>query len=251
MPQVTNAPDKLEASPKSCNLESGWDYRGNDLGNKKVGNVNKCIKLCTNTEKCTHFTFVWGRCWMKSSSNGRSQNKKAVSGECSHHLGEDSQSASFRRSCSIIAGVDFDGSDLMDMVADSAESCIPLCLVHDGCSHFTFVWGKCYLKSSGRGEKIQPAARSGICRTSSSIMLEMPEIGIETSKTKCAIDIGYDFSGFDLWNSPALSVDSCVKGCIGECQAFTFAWGRCFYKSSSAGRKVQPRATSGVCFKAR
>ena len=181
---------------------------------------------------------------MKTASTGRVQNSKAVSGACNNEVR--AAQPSFRRSCSIIVGVDYDGNDLTNIVADSAESCVPLCLLRDRCSHFTYAWGRCYLKWSGSGEKIQPAAKSGICRTSASTSLEMPEIGIETPK-KCAIDIGFDFLGNDLWQAPALSVDECVKGCIGECTHFTFAWGRCFYKSSSAGRKVQPRATSGTC----
>jgi hypothetical protein len=67
------------------------------------------------------------------------------------------------RTCSTVSGVDFFGNDLLNKQANNAENCIPVCLALDGCSHFSYVFGKCYFKSSGAGMRWWANSIGGVC----------------------------------------------------------------------------------------
>eukprot|EP00729_Bicosta_minor_P005757 gene5757-14969_t len=68
----------------ACELESRVDYYGDDLqdGMQPGNSTSDCAEHCVRRLECSHFTFIWGKCWLKSSSTGREFNSVGVSGEC-------------------------------------------------------------------------------------------------------------------------------------------------------------------------
>jgi hypothetical protein len=66
----------------SCSTEEGYDYYGNDLpnGNIESKSAEECCAACKDRSGCSHYTYIWGSCWLKSSSAGREPNQQGISG---------------------------------------------------------------------------------------------------------------------------------------------------------------------------
>merc|ERR1711865_1243879 len=60
---------------------------------------------------------------------------------------------------------------------------------------------------------------------------------------------GVDLFGNDFLDVASAEVSQCVQGCseLAQCAAFTYIWGRCWYKISDAGYRALPGAVSGRC----
>jgi hypothetical protein len=73
----------------ACLLERNKDYYGNDLkgGSKSGSSVADCTKYCLAQTDCSHFTYLKGKCYLKSSGTGATQHKDAISAECETNPG--------------------------------------------------------------------------------------------------------------------------------------------------------------------
>lgn len=72
----------------------------------------------------------------------------------------------------------------MNLEADDAAGCAALCSDHALCTHFTFIWGGCYLKVSGAGAAANAAGTSGIC------------LGEKKGATHgCSLELSIDYYG--------------------------------------------------------
>jgi hypothetical protein len=75
----------LQAVGHSCELLVGIDYYGNDLEGQidlDATSADECAVLCTNNALCTHFTFIWDGCYLKSSGVGATVEATGISGDC-------------------------------------------------------------------------------------------------------------------------------------------------------------------------
>jgi len=87
--QQAHRPD---SNGTGCALEFGVDFAGHDLKSAKgegqaVSSTAECAALCADTPRCSHFTHVWGRCFLKDfeadGSAPRPQaQRNATSGVC-------------------------------------------------------------------------------------------------------------------------------------------------------------------------
>ena len=180
-----------------CILDPGWNFLGHDIPGQmhlESRTAGKCARRCQQLARCGFFTYVWGKCFLKTSGIGRagSADSNSVSGWCSvaHHVdpsssttspasagngaethseGEDVTTfASTITRCALDAGFDYNGHDIprwANLVVANATHCASLCQEHSGCSFFSYVWGRCYLKTSdvGRRASSDVHAVSGVC----------------------------------------------------------------------------------------
>ena len=63
----------------------GFDYKNtDDQTHANADNVDACCKLCStrSSPPCNYFSFVGGKCWMKSTNKNRVASAKVTSGSC-------------------------------------------------------------------------------------------------------------------------------------------------------------------------
>jgi len=156
------------------------------------------MRRCADLKKCTHFTFVWGKCWYKKSDSGRKSNKHAKSGRCvapaaapvdavtttsttitpavpeSNGDGDGDGVAALHGSCTIESNIDFNGNDLWSKKYSSADLCVADCLAHKACTHFTHLGRWCYFKQSAKGRKKMVGAKSGTCTKAAAATIKAP-----------------------------------------------------------------------------
>eukprot|EP00039_Didymoeca_costata_P032092 m.36786 g.36786 ORF g.36786 m.36786 type:complete len:856 (-) comp9187_c0_seq1:246-2813(-) len=150
-----------QCSQSQCEIEVGVDLYGNDIPNYNAFNsaaksVESCAELCIQTTHCTHFTFVWNLCFLKTAGSGRNPNQKAISGSCSrgtvqflHKVHEKIEG------CDVYQSLELDGNNIGKMKqTPDMKSCISLCLETAGCSHAVYKDGICNPKSGDRGNGI-------------------------------------------------------------------------------------------------
>jgi hypothetical protein len=65
-------------------FELNVDYYGFDLakGMHKASTAEECVPMCADRPECNCFSFIWGHCYLKSSTAGRQVNPKGVGGNC-------------------------------------------------------------------------------------------------------------------------------------------------------------------------
>jgi hypothetical protein len=61
-------------------MEYGVDYYQPGAPFEKAANLNECIDKCHARDGCSHFSFAWGVCWFKTSSQGYILNEYLISG---------------------------------------------------------------------------------------------------------------------------------------------------------------------------
>ena len=67
------------------------DYNGFNLRDQlqpkggAISSAEECCAECQKHSECSHFTFIWKTCWLKSSANGRKVSASGVSGTCIRH----------------------------------------------------------------------------------------------------------------------------------------------------------------------
>lgn len=157
--------------------------------------------------------------------------------------------------CVVETGVDFWGNDLWNTPSASIDQCHSMCLSSTQCTHFTFAWGSCYFKKSSAGRVAVAQATSATCRkltaksADASVTDTAVVAGSNDSGLDCKLVYGVDYAGNDVWNKAATAVTSCIETCRAdnECKAFTFVWGKCFFKHADKGYKTSPTAISGIC----
>jgi hypothetical protein len=70
-------------SSSGCTYERGIDYDGSDVtGGVQTADEDMCATMCSNNNACTHFTFLFGKCYQKTSAKGRKISDAAISGAC-------------------------------------------------------------------------------------------------------------------------------------------------------------------------
>jgi hypothetical protein len=256
----TGSPPIEDVIPEAtaCIIVPGVNYQGFDLPDGlglAAASHTECAAMCVKHSLCSHFTYVWGGCYLKTSGDGSEVQLAGTSGIC---IDEQDEGAIPESSCTLIVGTDFYGADLANgnPAAESAQKCADLCLEHALCSHFTYVWGGCYLKSSSGEASEQISAISGECTRlpadgsgSGGDDDDYVEIDMEHA---CTADESIDYYGGDipgLGSQIATNADMCAAMCNNHerCLFYTFGYGFCHFKSSDAGRKYMPGSTSGSC----
>lgn len=239
--------------PTPCSLEAGVDFLGHDVANAATDNIQECVAGCLELDDCVVFTFAYGSCWFKSSDDGRSANTNAVSGTCGNPTQPWLQNASGSTDndlegkpeaagmasmdrCTLTPDTDYLGHDLWTEFAVDVTECINKCTLDSACTHFTFLGSSCYYKSSGAGIQSRLGAVAGSCKHSG-------------NPSPCMLEYGIDLHGFDLANQPTTDVAECISACasLDGCMYFTFVWGKCWFKTSDAGRTASKFAISGTC----
>jgi hypothetical protein len=61
-------------------VEYGVDYYQPQAPFESAADLETCIGLCQARSGCTHFSFAWGMCWFKTSSEGHTLNEYLISG---------------------------------------------------------------------------------------------------------------------------------------------------------------------------
>merc|ERR1711997_1428383 len=72
---------KLKAS--TCTVEENMDYWGSDITGQMglpADDKDMCILLCAEEVRCSYWTYITGRCWLKTSDSGRKGHPTAISG---------------------------------------------------------------------------------------------------------------------------------------------------------------------------
>merc|ERR1711997_1168477 len=72
---------KLKAS--TCTVEENMDYWGSDITGQiglPADDKDMCILLCAEEVRCSYWTYITGRCWLKTSDSGRKSHPIAISG---------------------------------------------------------------------------------------------------------------------------------------------------------------------------
>ena len=132
-----------------------------DIGTSDdAADANTCAADCAATTACSHFTFIWNTCFLKSSGAGKKAAEYGVGGSC----GSVDKATTV---CSLThPNTDFYGGDIpgaMHLPAEDAQACATLCETHGACTHFTYIWNRCYLKSDGAGAVTNVNGKSGTC----------------------------------------------------------------------------------------
>ena len=185
-------------------------------------------------------------------------------------------SAAAPAGCTLKHGVDYNGFDLTGAPGwgkkeKTADLCAASCLGTPGCEYFTYVWGNCYLKTSGAGAKAQGSAISGTCLGTEQAPAPAPApapvdtparaaVAVDTAAVAeapaasgCTLMPDTDLWGADLpkGQHKAATAAACMAMCLGRhaCTHFTFIWKTCYLKSSDAGRQDNKHGVSGSCTK--
>jgi hypothetical protein len=61
-------------------IEYGVDYYQPQAPSEKAADLDTCVAKCQARDGCTHFSFAWGMCWFKTSSDGYVLNEYLISG---------------------------------------------------------------------------------------------------------------------------------------------------------------------------
>lgn len=260
----------------SCTFESGTVVNGYDLPNGaiKASSAEECVPLCLARDGCTQFSHLWGKCWLKFSRGMEGQMRhtnpksKAMTGDCS------SKPAAVAEGCTLHYGRDFYGNNVGKVKGSDPVACAAKCTSHPECTHFTTVWGGCFLKSSQGTVKVSKTAVSGHCPDKATLAPtnhpRSPTLKLTAASTVaptlastvtlakaahvsngCVFFDKTDLKGNDLpkGRSASNSPEACSKTCLARmgCSHFTHFNGLCFLKKSDAGRSTFSKGVSGAC----
>jgi PKD repeat protein len=174
---TTTTTIKAAPAPVSpiCVLVPAVDFYGFDLANGifTATSPDACVAACLERADCSVFSFIWGLCFLKSSAEGEKANNYGIGGVCREAVPAFSNGVvrvspaatdapttaapvvplAATSACNFKEDVDYFGNDIFPAVeATTSMECCPICQARLGCTHFTFIWGKCWLKTSGAGE---------------------------------------------------------------------------------------------------
>ena len=148
-----------------CTHEASMDYFGYDIGSKDATSAKECSFHCNDEPACSFYSFSYGKCFLKSSNAGRVYNPGATSGSCLPDVRH--QGGTWSKVCSVSDdGFDFSGSEVQGPAVsqvDTAEICSDRCEMHNSCTHFTYAYSTCYLKTNADGRYESKSAASGSC----------------------------------------------------------------------------------------
>jgi hypothetical protein len=210
MPKPTVVPD--DDVDDTCELAQGIDLWGNDIpGGVNTGAVDvaECTSQCIEHPDCTHFTFIWNSCYLKSSAAGQKSSSNGVSGWCTDQVDDFLNEANGPN-----GELCMNGGIVVDTIPfDHEFTC--------DCSETIYTGDNCQeLVSTDHG-----------CTLEANVDLwgnDIPGHG------HIAVGSGEECASL------------CAE--FDQCIAFTMVWGRCYMKHSADGRRsVDYPATSGTC----
>lgn len=214
----------------------------------------ECADSCVAHPDCTHFTYTWGGCYLKTSGAGEitSVDPGAVSGAC---VAEDATEEP-THTCAIESGFNFVGGDIpgrLSIPVKTVQACAQQCHEHAACKFFTYVWGNCYLKVTAAGRVAQFSAMSGSCAKSTDPSANGNKLPPRKDCTASSPGVDFKFNDIPMSSSYYTRVtgtpDACstLCGAVDGCSHFTFLDERCYLKNSDAGKYNNAAAVSGSC----
>ena len=137
-----------------CVTDPGYDYSGHDVASSSASSADGCCAQCNAEPRCQFFSYATDGtnvCFMKSSNQGRQTNPDRISGTRSNYT------------CFVEEGYDYQGSDIGQVNATSAEQCCSSCDSNPQCAYFSYEIDNvlCLLKSSNAGRTANPLRISG------------------------------------------------------------------------------------------
>ena len=197
---------------RSCQVQPGFDLWGNDIPggmNTGAADVSECAGHCLDHLECTHFTFIWNGCYLKSSGMGKKANKNGISGWCTDQVDDFLDEANGPRGEHCMNG----GAVVDTIPFDQEFTC--------DCSETIYIGANCEeLANTDHG------------------------CAVETN-----VDLyGNDIPGHGHIPVGSGEECAALCANFDQCIAFTMVWGHCYMKSSANGRtSVGFPATSGTC----
>jgi len=246
----------LTCSPLETDVNFvGNEYRGRRDDHHHGGRVESaesCCALCQSeyAEGCRFWSWDGDeRCYLKSSSEGRTASVGMVSGAVAQTA---SEAPHTQAQCegNVQVGVDIQGFDIHGHVrAQTADECCAACSDEyaNGCRFWTFHDDHCHLKSSN----VTMQAREG--RTSGSVGAVLLE---QADTMSCAVmeeGVEYHGSGMDLPGGEieVASAEECCDQCQGAyglgCRFWTYKIhdGKCRRKTGIGERRDHSERISG------
>ncbi|RLN79591.1 hypothetical protein BBJ28_00004313 [Nothophytophthora sp. Chile5] len=216
------------------NLDSGFDYVGNDLANVKAISAGYCCDQCEFYAGCKAFTWSTynnGTCWLKSGRGTVSQNRYVTSAVMSTEA---------LNVCEFNNNIDFVGNDITSMPMDAAIGCCMQCRAMPGCRAYTYTDyknGTCWFKSA----KGRMVVKQGVI----SVDVYPPPVD-----AMCGLESGVDFVGNDIGSKPASNAKDCCAICEAwnGCRAFSWKAGTCYLKNLKGDTVKNAEVTSAAIF---
>ncbi|RHY41963.1 hypothetical protein DYB34_012419 [Aphanomyces astaci] len=205
-------------SAASCGvIENDTDFQGNDLANAPASSAQDCCPICDANPSCTGFAFGWGVCYLKYGTLTRISK-----------VGVSAGAMAPTSSCGVIENdTDFQGNDLANAPASSANACCPICNANPSCSGFAFAHGSCYLKYGPLVRITKVGVSTGVAQASTS---------------QCApVEPNVDYFGNDLECNPSIvTPDACCAKCTAnsQCQLYVVSRYGCCIKFAPGARQV-------------
>jgi len=170
----------------SINWQGDWaldcDFPGQDLTNQQTPG-DQCSSTCATTPGCTHFSwnpYLGGTCWLKTGPAAKSTAIDLPGTVCGIVQGSAIEwQGDWAMDC------DFPGRDLVSKEVPG-EQCGAVCAGTEGCTHFAWRDGVCWMKS-GAVEKWEAVRASGV-------VCGVVSVVVSPSKCACAKrGLAYDF----------------------------------------------------------
>lgn len=142
--------------------------------------------------------------------------------------------------CTYEFGIDYFQPAAPSIKADTAEDCAKLCSVSASCTHFSHGRGLCYFKGGSDGRRADGEMVSGWCSAESAVAQA-------AQAWLWRLEPGTDYFQPNAPSAKASSIFDCVAQCQQRdgCSHFSFAWGACWFKSSSDGARTNRFIVSG------
>ena len=133
----------------TCDIESGFDYVGQNIKSVSGAAVETCCDRCRVTPGCLAWSwnaYNGGTCWLKSSVTSIVVNAGVKSGRMT----------TASNGCALYKDVDFKGNDIGSKTAGKPQDCCDICKSTPNCRAYSwnnYQGGTCWLKSK-RGEAV-------------------------------------------------------------------------------------------------
>ena len=223
-PMPTQEPSSVAVvTVKRCSTEQGVDLFGFDIpgaGHVRVSGAAECSELCVNNAECMAYTFIWNRCYPKTSAGGRRSSRHGISGACTVEnvaIATSSAPTPMPTKAAVV-------------VATSAPTPVP----------------------SAVAVVTAPPTATPTATPTAPPTAPPTASPIAVTVKRCSTEQGVDLFGFDIPGAGHVRVSGaaeCSELCVNnaECMAYTFIWNRCYPKTSAGGRKSSRHGISGVC----
>ncbi len=126
--------------------------------------AENCKYICANDNRCTHFTWAEGVCYLKQHSNCNAITLTSIKNSVCGYIVQKivkvfNWKDGSKKRVKWSSDCDYCGMDIQ-YIPSSKEECVDHCANNSRCTHFTWANGFCWLKQSDSGSII-PVARNG------------------------------------------------------------------------------------------